>query len=48
MEGLVFNQSRKRKLLLQIEVDKYYQKKETNYDEEALAAHVVYASADQE
>ena len=48
MKGLVFNnfltQSRKPKLLL---VDKY-QKEETRYAGEALATHVVYATADEE
>ena len=51
MEGLAFNnfltQSRKQKLLLQIEVDKY-KKKETSYSGEALAARVVYATANEE
>ena len=46
MEGLVFNtfldQSRKQKLLFQIEVD------ETNYDEDTLAAHIVFVTADKE
>ena len=35
------------KVLLQIEKDKY-QKKETSYAGEALAAHVVYITADEE
>ena len=51
MEGLVFNnfltQSRKWKLLLQIKKDKY-QKKGTSYDGEALPAHVVYTTVDEE
>ena len=51
MEGLTFNNfltlSRKQKLLLQIEVAKY-QKKETSYSGEALAAHIVYATANEE
>ena len=47
MESLVFNnfstQSRRQKLLLQIEVDKY-QKQETSYSGEA---HAVYATANE-
>ena len=51
MEGLVFNnfstQSRRQKLLLQTELEKY-QKQETSYSGEALAAHIVYATANAE
>ena len=52
MEGLVLNiflnLSRKQRLLFQIEVDEYHQEKQTNYHEDALAAHIVFVTADKE